>query len=166
MVVFWVGVDGSQRRLTIVYCLFLYFVFKVCCFCFCFCFFFFCVRFCFCQLMSVNDGRLRRLSNTAGIAGGDADPWARCRGPGGGVPAGGQGVRLRNYIRRLQLEKSVGESQVREVIPRVPFCLAEAVVPQCVHVVQYFEVCPRKKAKVPFLRAVDVYYKNKSTPQL
>eukprot|EP00904_Undaria_pinnatifida_P005219 jgi/Undpi1/1827/HiC_scaffold_12.g05214.m1 len=67
------------------------------------------------KLMSVNDGRLRRLSNTAGIAGGDADPWARCRGPGGGVPAGGQGVRLRNYIRRLQLEKSVGESQVREV---------------------------------------------------
>ena len=69
----------------------------------------------FFQLVSVNDGRLRRLSKSGGIAEKDANPWARCRGPGGGAAAGRQGVRLRNYIRRLQLEKTVSDSQVREV---------------------------------------------------
>ncbi|CAN0463424.1 unnamed protein product, partial [Laminaria digitata] len=61
------------------------------------------------KLMSVNDGRLRRLNKCGGIVERDANPWARCRGADGGAPAAGQGVRLRNYIRRLQLEKTVSE---------------------------------------------------------
>lgn len=67
------------------------------------------------QLMHSNEGRLRRLKMTGGLTGMDADPWARCRGPHGGAAAGGRGLQLRNYIRRMQLEKSVEEGSVSEV---------------------------------------------------
>lgn len=67
------------------------------------------------QRLQANEGRLRRLKATAGLTDRDADPWARCRGARGGVAAGGKGTQLRNYIRRLQLEKSVSESSVTEV---------------------------------------------------
>lgn len=85
------------------------------------------------QLMTVNDGRLRRLRVAAGITEKDADPWSRCRGPGGGVAARGRGMQLRNYIRRIQLEKSVGESSVGEVCTKVErttccFACADVVV--------------------------------------
>lgn len=70
---------------------------------------------CTAQLIAANEGRLRRLRISAGITERAADPWARCRGPGGGAAACGRGVELRNCIRRIQLEKSVGEEVVAEV---------------------------------------------------
>lgn len=65
--------------------------------------------------MQANEGRLRRLRAAAALTDRDADPWARCRGARGGAAAGGRGTQLRNYIRRIQLEKSVSEGSVTEV---------------------------------------------------
>ncbi|CAM9981898.1 unnamed protein product [Scytosiphon promiscuus] len=73
--------------------------------------------------MVANDGRLRRLRVAASISEKDVDPWSRCRGPGGGVAARGRGVHLRNYIRRLQLEKTVGEGSVAEAFELLSGCL-------------------------------------------
>ena len=75
--------------------------------------------------MNANDARLRRLNKSGGIVERDANPWARCRRADGGAPAAGQGARLRKYIRRLQLEKTVSDSQVREV--RMPLVLYDRI---------------------------------------
>ncbi|CAM9544185.1 unnamed protein product [Ascophyllum nodosum] len=68
------------------------------------------------KLLDANEGRLRRLKAVAEITKQDADPWIRCRGIGGGdgPAAGGQGMRLRNCIRRFQLEKHMSESHVKK----------------------------------------------------
>jgi len=67
------------------------------------------------QLMQANEGRLWRLRVAGGLTEKDADPWSRCRRPGGAAAVCGKGVQLRNYIRRIQLEKSAGETSVAEV---------------------------------------------------
>ncbi|CAN0467568.1 unnamed protein product, partial [Ectocarpus sp. 8 AP-2014] len=73
--------------------------------------------------MIANEGRLRRLRISAGITERGVDPWARCRGPGGGAAACGRGVELRNCIRRIQLEKSVGEEVAAEAFELLSECL-------------------------------------------
>lgn len=70
---------------------------------------------CAVQTMIANEGRLRRLRKSAGITERGVDPWARCRGPGGGAAACGRGVELRNCIRRIQLEKFVDQEVAAEV---------------------------------------------------
>ncbi|CAM9254849.1 unnamed protein product [Ectocarpus sp. 12 AP-2014] len=75
------------------------------------------------KTMIANEGRLRRLRTSAGITERDVDPWARCRGPGGGAAACGRGVELRNCIRRIQLEKSVGEEVAAEAFELLSECL-------------------------------------------
>ncbi|CAN0090813.1 unnamed protein product, partial [Ectocarpus sp. 4 AP-2014] len=75
------------------------------------------------KTMIANEGRLRRLRISAGITERDVDPWARCRGPGGGAAACGRGVELRNCIRRIQLEKSVGEEVAAEAFELLSECL-------------------------------------------
>lgn len=65
--------------------------------------------------MKANKERLERLKAVAAITKRHADPWGRCKGPEGGAAAGGNGIRLRNCIRRFQLEKHINEDDIKEV---------------------------------------------------
>lgn len=67
------------------------------------------------QPTSAGESRLRKLRLAGGITDKDTDPWARCRGKGGGAAARGKGVTLRNCVRRIQRDKMIAESCVTEV---------------------------------------------------